>query len=336
MSSSNSSRATASRANAAEVAERPDRQRIVGGDEAERAAGRARSSGGSAACRASGAPAGPRRDSRRDSGGCRAERSRPASRPRRGAASARCCSFSQSRTCVGQVGPALSVGEHAAHPVGQIGGERKLAAGIGRDLRVRRRRAWRPCASFSRMPSKRSIWPANRKVSPGVSASMKYSSISPSTRPPARRQRLPRCRARRDIQHLGLDDGADIQPVLLGEARIGQRIGRRPVRGCLAIALIGCAARSRRSPRNPPPVSNPPGRARDRAQRCAPRRRALGDRTARRRHMPRMCWASTSSAPHRGALSERPRITASRAARHSSTSKRLAGTSSARDGSSSR
>jgi hypothetical protein len=37
--------------------------------------------------------------------------------------------------------------------------------------------------SFSWMPSKLRISPANRKVSPGLSDSMKYSSILPSARP---------------------------------------------------------------------------------------------------------------------------------------------------------
>ena len=55
-----------------------------------------------------------------------------------------------------------------AHALGEVGGERELAAGIGRDLRVVAR--WRAMtkASFSRMPSKRSTWPAKTKVSPGA------------------------------------------------------------------------------------------------------------------------------------------------------------------------
>src|SRR6478752_2900988 len=44
----------------------------------------------------------------------------------------------------------------------------------------------RTMASVSRKPSKRSTSPANTKLSPGTSCSMKYSSTSPSTRPAAR------------------------------------------------------------------------------------------------------------------------------------------------------
>ena len=66
------------------------------------------------------------------------------------------------------------------------------------------------------------ISPANTKVSPGVSVSMKYSSTSPSSRPPrgtdARRWRT---RAHQPhLDHVGFDDGADIHAVALRDARM--------------------------------------------------------------------------------------------------------------------
>ncbi len=85
------------------------------------------------------------------------------------------------------------------------------------------------------MPSKRSTLPANRKVSPGVSVSRKYSSILPSTGPP--RATVPRAGARiAHVEHRHLDDGADIQPVLLGDAA-----DWRPANAVLGAADAGIA-----------------------------------------------------------------------------------------------
>ena len=96
--------------------------------------------------------------------------------------------------------------------------------------------------SSSWMPSKRSTSPANRKVSPTVMVSAKYSSISPSMRPPrgsdraglaARRAREP------DLDHRRLDDGADVEPVLLRDAAVAHP--PEPVRAAhdLGEALVG-------------------------------------------------------------------------------------------------
>ena len=92
------------------------------------------------------------------------------------------------------------------------------------------------------MPSKRRISPAKRNVSPGVSVSMNYSSISPEHAARRAPDRLPERCASADqphLQHVGFDDGADIQPVLLRDARM--RDAPEPVRGLLelGVALIG-------------------------------------------------------------------------------------------------
>ena len=46
--------------------------------------------------------------------------------------------LSQSRTWSGSRRPVVRVGQHLAHALGEIGRERKLAAVIGRDLRLGR------------------------------------------------------------------------------------------------------------------------------------------------------------------------------------------------------
>ena len=102
----------------------------------------------------------------------------------RAAASAIAGCRSHSRTCSGSARQCCRIGQDAAHAVGEIGRERKLAALVGRHLRIfgrwsaRHRPRPRPAPRICR------ISPANTKVSPGVSVSMKYSSTSPSTRPP--------------------------------------------------------------------------------------------------------------------------------------------------------
>ena len=115
----------------------------------------------------------------------RAERSRPA--VRRASAGAISAAAHAARTRPRRAAPPTPSGlaSMRAHARGQKGRERKLAAGIGGDLRVGAGRARASTAPrCSLMPSKRSTSPAKMKVSPGVSVSAKYSSTSPSTRPP--------------------------------------------------------------------------------------------------------------------------------------------------------
>ena len=56
--------------------------------------------------------------------------------PARGSSERHCWISSHSRTCCRQRAPSLGFGEHLAHARGEIGRERKLAAFIGRHLRV--------------------------------------------------------------------------------------------------------------------------------------------------------------------------------------------------------
>ena len=101
------------------------------------AAARARAAA-SAACRASGARAGPRTDSRRDSAARRAETSRPASRSRRGS-SERHCAASRASRAPGRAARSQASGSASISRTrsARIGRERKLAALVGRDLRIR-------------------------------------------------------------------------------------------------------------------------------------------------------------------------------------------------------
>ena len=141
------------------------------------------------------------------------------------------CTESQSRTCGGRAGQACGSAEHLAHPLGEIGRERKLAAFIGGDRRLARLRADGERAEFVEPFEAQDLAARTAKVSPMLSWLRNHSSISPSTRPPVT-SRLPSASAHvgePDLQHLGFDDGADIEPVLLGEARMGEaQVGRRP------------------------------------------------------------------------------------------------------------
>ncbi len=110
------------------VAERPHRQRIFIGDEAERLRARRAPAAGSAACRASDARAGLRTDSRRDSACRRAGRSRPRVRAAPARARTRPANDSHSRTWSGRPFHARGSASSMAHALGQIGRERKLAA----------------------------------------------------------------------------------------------------------------------------------------------------------------------------------------------------------------
>ena len=177
-----------------DVAEAPDRDAVIVGDEAERLRAAPAPGGGSAACRGSGARAGPRRESRSCRSGRRAERSRPGgraapARPSAGAAAA------ASRSSAAAGGPTRTdrPGSRAR------GRPERSRAGTCRPHRTGSSdRCPAPArvtsTSSSPMPSKRRTSPAKRKVSPGVSVSAKYSSISPE-HPSARQHRAgPRAR----------------------------------------------------------------------------------------------------------------------------------------------
>ena len=115
-------------------------------------------------------------------------------------------------------------------------------------------------------------------------------------------------------------------------ATCGLAMRNLPSGGLLAVwrSAHRRGARSRRSRRNRRRARTAPIRGRDRARRCGLRRRARPDRTASCTAMPRTCWARTSRPPETGSsLSCAPCSTASSAASHSSTSKRLDGTNSA-------
>ena len=163
--------------------------------------------------------------SRSCSSGRRAGRSRPAVSSRPGTMERRrCCTQPFGDAARGSRSHSNGSASIGAHALGEEGRERELAARIGRDLGVRAGRgARRPATSSSWMPSKRRTSPAKTKVSPATSVSAKYSSTSPSTRPP-RRHAVPgrgrRMAAEPDLDHRRLDDGADIQPVLLGDAGV--------------------------------------------------------------------------------------------------------------------
>ena len=161
-------RRTARRCRAA-GSQAPDREHVVGGDEAERRETRRAPSAASAACPASGARCGPRSNRRPGTTGRRAGRSRPAARPARGSTERRRCSRSHSRTAAGRLPPAPRVVQERAHPLARA----RWSAAAGRRHRsapwavaAAPRHHRRPCRVRA---SKRSIWPANMKVSPGGS-----------------------------------------------------------------------------------------------------------------------------------------------------------------------
>ena len=102
-------------------------------------------------------------------------------------------------------------------------------------------------ASFSTMPSKRKASPAKTNVIAGESCSTKYSSTSPSTRPPASARLTsgaPVLRGflrptRRTLIIRRFDNGAGVEAILLGAAR---------VRDPELAAFGGTAARSAHRP----------------------------------------------------------------------------------------
>ena len=172
---------------------------------------------------------------------------------------------------------------------------------------------------------------------------MKYSSSSPSTRPkrpigPVDCLAIARAPTADEahLDHRVFDDGADIEPVLLRDVR-DWRCGtcrRRLLE--LGIALIGAQRVAAGGDEIDDALEGSTSRGRDRARRGGPRRGARPDRTARRR--PRRGRAAPARRGRRAtgsSLSCALRSTASSAASHSSTSKRLEGTKIALDGSSS-
>ena len=174
------------------------------------------------------------------------------------------------------------------------------------------------------MPSKRRLRPANWKTSPGRSQfDEPFLDLA---------QHLAAA-LDADPQHRRLDDRADVHPVALREPPVGEppeAVGAAPQP---PVALVDAEriAAGRDELQDLVEVGARSGRRR--AGRCAPRRRAASASNGPQQAMPTRCWASTSRPPGCGASpsSVCSRI-ASSAARHSSTSKRLPGTSSAREG----
>jgi hypothetical protein len=247
---SNSSASESGRARSSRPCRRaPGGRAVIGGDEAERPRPPAPAAA-SAACRASGGRAGPRRDRRPCRSARRAERSRPA--VRRASAARFQLLRAASRAPVGQRASIRSGSASIARTwVGQIGRERKLAAGIGGHLRVGAVAAREQTASFSRDALEAQHLAGEDEGVAGVSVSTKYSSISPSTRPPRASLRAGRaCRAR-PSRTLSMVDSTMVPTFM----RYCWARGHwdAPARPCPAGAwrsAHSCAAHSRRSRRN--------------------------------------------------------------------------------------
>ena len=148
---------------------------------------------------------------------------------------------------------------------------------------------------------------------------------------------LERARAHQPhLEHVGLDDGADIHAVALRDLRIGDAPAAVLVLPDLGEALIGLervAAGGDEIDDGVEVGARQPRIGRGGAHLGV----ELVGRNGSPQAQPSTCWASTSSAPVRsGGVSCAFSATASSAARHSSTSKRLAGTSTPFDGSSRR
>ena len=126
---------------AREVAERPRPRAHIRWRRSRAAAAAPARAGASAACRASGARAAPRTDSRPDSACRRAEMSRPGGRAAPGSSERHSWISSHRAHLVRQRAPRSRSASIAAHAVGEIGRERKLAALIGRHLGILGRRA---------------------------------------------------------------------------------------------------------------------------------------------------------------------------------------------------
>ena len=309
----------------AHVVERPDGERIVGGDEAERAGAGALEPPGEQHAEGLMGEAALERIADEVDAACRAGRSRPGPHSGLGTTEKCACRRSQSETWSGSRFQVSGSAKSLRTPLGEIGRERELAAVIGRAPWGRSRAARVTTASSSRMPSKREHLAGEHE---GVARGQLLDEIfldlaehagRPRARRPlsARRARgssAPRrwCRHSAGIAARCGDGRCDrgLRGLLqLGIALvIGERVaaGRDEfddlVEGLARQVAIGGGAHA------------PRGRA---------GRRSKGAAQA----MPSMCWASTSSAPGReGGVSCAPSSVASSAAWHSSTSKRLAGT----------
>ena len=238
---------------------------------------------------------------------------------------------------IGQCAPRLALRQNRAHARGKISRERKFAAFVGRHFRIGRGRA----RDVDFVLDQRLVFEDFAGEHESVAHRKHLDEIFldlAEQAPAARNESAARARAHQPhFQHVGFDDGADIHAVALRHARMGDAPAAVLALADFGEALIGFAAHSRRWRRNRPRRRNRRARASHRARRRALRRRVRRPETARRPARPRICCASTSSAPvRRGGVSCAFSATASMAARHSSTSKRLAGTSTACDGSSSR
>ena len=193
-----------------------------------RAARRPRdAAGASAACRASGGRGGPRTD--RPTRKCRLPRGNVSTSTSPASGNHRALGLqAQPLADRGRAAPPTAAGRPACGARARPGAwraetcrpHRRGSSGSGSLVRE-------TSASVSCRPSKRTTSPAKAKVSPTVSCSMKDSSSSPSTRPPNSGRGVPAlCRRaaadQADLDHRRLDDGADVEAVLLGEARMGE------------------------------------------------------------------------------------------------------------------
>ena len=170
-----------------------------------------------------------------------------------------------------------------------------------------------------------------RRRRPGRSCSMKYSSTSPSTRPPGRARPARRARRGAPTRRTLIIGASTMVPAFMRYcwAKRGWAMRRVPSRRRLqlGVALVGLAARSRRSETKSTTRSNvsrvEAGVGRGRAHLA---RRARRDRRRRRRPCRGRAGRARRARPcARDVASCAPASAASSAARHSSTSKRLDG-----------
>ena len=138
----------------------------------------------------------------------------------------------------GQRAPALRIIQHRAHLIGEIGGERELAAGIGRHLRIEREGL--ADEAFVLADAFETQHLAGKQE--GIAGRQHFEEIflDLAERGPAAADGT--LRAALDhahVQHRHFDDGAEIEAVLLGDTRIGdtpQAVRRLADTG---VALIG-------------------------------------------------------------------------------------------------
>ena len=238
--------------------------------------------------------------------------------------------------------PGALVGEQFAHPFGEIGRERKLAAHIGRHFRVLVVGARDIDLVFRKRFVAHHLAAKDKGVADHQALDEIFLDLAehPAAAPErAGRSRIPRAaRAHQThLQHRLLDDGADIEAIALPHPRIGDA----PAAGLVLLdareALVGFQRIAAGGDEIDHVVEIGPRQARigrggqhfvDRAHRRETARRRRSRARAAPARRARRCAAAGCPAhfrrPHR-----------SRRA-HSSTSKRLAGTSTAREASSMR